>query len=64
MSAYTLDASAPTNDAYPTRCPDCDRPVERLSVFPAGRCIDCHAAITPPVTDARELVRIWGGVAR
>jgi hypothetical protein len=50
----------PTSPEYPTRCPDCGRAVERYSVFPGGRCIDDHAARTAPVTDARELARMWG----
>lgn len=55
-----LSAEADVTPDYPTRCPDCDRPVAALARFPGGRCLDCHASITPMVTDARDLARIWG----
>lgn len=58
--SYTLPVDADTNDEHPTRCPDCNRPVQRLSVFPGDRCIDCHAAITPMPT-ANDVIRMWGG---
>jgi hypothetical protein len=63
VTAYTLPAGAETTDEYPTRCPDCDRPVQRLSVFPGGRCLDDHAARTPMPT-ARGVVEAWGGTWR
>lgn len=61
MSDYTLPVKQATTVDYPKRCTGCARPVHWLAVFPGGRCIDCHAAVTPPVTDARELARMWGG---
>ena len=62
MTPNTLPADADTRTDYPTRCPDCRRPVHTLAVFPRGRCLDCHA-VSPegrPVTDARQLARMWG----
>lgn len=59
---YALPAPAVTCDEYPTRCTSCARPVQRLSVFPRGRCLDCHAAATPLPT-AADVVAMWGGAS-
>lgn len=60
---YVLPVDAETNEEFPTRCPGCNRPVQRLSVFPGGKCIDCHAAATPFPT-AQDVVESWGGTWR
>jgi hypothetical protein len=60
INRYTLAADADTNDEYPTRCSSCDRPVQRYSIFPKDRCLDCHAAVTPMPT-AADVIRSWGG---
>jgi hypothetical protein len=57
---YTLPVDSETNEEYPTRCSACNRPVQRLSVFPRNHCLDCHAAITPMPT-ASDVIRAWGG---
>ena len=59
-TAYTLPVEAETTEEYPTRCPACERPVQRLSVFPGGKCLDCHAA-TAPFPTAVEVISMWGG---
>lgn len=58
---YRLPSTADTSDEYPTRCPRCQSPVQRLSVFPGGLCLPCHAAETPALRSAAELIALWGG---
>ena len=60
QTAYTLPVEAETTEEFPTRCTACERPVQILSVFPGGRCLDCHAAEAPFPT-AAEVISMWGG---
>lgn len=41
-------------------CTDCKREIDRLEVFPEGRCVECHEKVTPFPT-LEELVGMWGG---
>lgn len=43
-------------------CTGCQKPVEPLEEFPGGKCLECHAAITPFPT-AEQVVALWGGPA-
>jgi hypothetical protein len=63
QSPNTLPAGTDTTSDYPTRCPDCTRPTHWLAVFPGSRCVDCHAAVAVPITDARQLARMWGATS-
>lgn len=62
QGGYYLDVSADTTPEFPTRCTDCNRPVQKLSIFPKGRCIACHdkATANDPLPTAAELARMWG----
>lgn len=46
-----------------TKCRECDAEIHRLAVFPAGRCIDCHArheAGRDPVEQWHEMRAAFG----
>ncbi len=41
------------------KCSECQAKIHPLAVFPKGRCVECHAAVTPMPT-AQEVRRAWG----
>jgi hypothetical protein len=47
---YVLPVDAETNNEYPTRCSQCDRPVHKFALFPKGHCLT-----------ANDVIRAWGG---
>lgn len=59
ISRYALEPHEPTTDAYPYRCADCSRPIERYSRFPGDRCIACHERVAVPVETAEQLAAMW-----
>lgn len=41
-------------------CLDCNTTLDRLEVFPQGRCVECHARVTPlPTLD--QFIAMWRG---
>lgn len=55
-----IHSSQVTHDPDAVTCSSCPRRIDRLEVFPGGRCLDCHKATRPPMPTAHELARVWG----
>lgn len=57
-SGFFLNPDDDTNEEFPTRCTNCRRPIQRLSVFPKNECIECHATNAPTPT-AQSVTDMW-----
>lgn len=51
--------TSPDEKTTTVKCSDCQTEIDPLDVFPEGRCLNCHAAVTPMPT-AEEVRRAWG----
>jgi hypothetical protein len=44
------------------KCTDCEMKIDQWSVFPEGRCINCHALEfdSKPMPTAQDIRDMWG----
>ena len=49
----------PSLEGEKVKCSNCHAEIHPLEVFPKGRCLACHSAVTPMPT-AQEVRRAWG----